>query len=304
MSFVFARRHLRERSRPPHYRRKNNSLRLRPFRTRMGNACDCSVLFNTSSHTGSTNNERSYGEGLTENDSPLPQTPQISRHRTHDSNNTTAHNGIRKINFSPATPGHNRDEPRRHSHNHSPSVDDTDSSFDETQLMSPIPTNGPSRVATAEEQMWEDLRRDLRVLDANLTMDTEKLDNLPLDAAMGNSGRKATSHKGTGAGGTHPSGSNGQQGYSGMNLGSLDMDKGDTSPTLSSRSSSVSSIGRRDIMLEAEEVLRSMDREEKGEQDSGSEEDGFWENDGMGLGLYMEEDEVSNVHDSWDQKLG
>jgi hypothetical protein len=269
----------------------------------MGNACDCSVLFNATSHTGSTNNERSYGEGLTENDSPLPQTPQMSRHRTHDSNNTTAHNGIRKINFSPATPGHNRDEPRRHSHNHShnhsPSVDDTDSSFDETQLMSPIPTNGPSRVATAEEQMWEDLRRDLRVLDANLTMDTEKLDNLPLDAAMGNSGRKATS-KGTGAGGTHPSGSNGQQGYSGMNLGSLDMDKGDTPPSLSSRSSSVSSIGRRDIMLEAEEVLRAMDREEG--EDSGSEEGGFWENDGMGLGLYIEEE--SNVHDSWDQKLG
>ena len=56
-------------------------------------------------------------------------------------------------------------------------------------------------------------------------------------------------------------------------------------------------------MLEAEEVLRSMDTEEKNE-DSSSEEDGFWENDGMGLGLYIEEDEVSNVHDSWDQKLG
>jgi hypothetical protein len=78
------------------------------------------------------------------------------------------------------------------------------------------------------------------------------------------------------------------------------MDKGDTSPTLSSRSSSVSSIGRRDIMLEAEEVLRAMDREEG--EDSGSEEGGFWENDGMGLGLYIEEE--SNVHDSWDQKLG
>ena len=263
----------------------------------MGNACDCSVLF-----TDSSNNERSYGEGLTENDSPLPQhTPQRPRHRTHDSNNITAHNGIRKINFSPVTPGHNRNEPQ-HSHNHSPSIDDTDSSFDETELLSPIPTNGPSRMVTAEEQMWEDLRRDLRVLDANLTKDTEKLDNLPLNAAMGNSGRKATSHKGTGAGGTHPSGSNGQQGYSGMNLGSVG-DKGDTPPSLSSRSSSVSSIGRRDIMLEAEEVLRSMDTEEKNE-DSSSEEDGFWENDGMGLGLYIEEDEVSNVHDSWDQKLG
>jgi len=183
------------------------------------------------------------------------------------------------------------------------------SEVDRFTLPSPIPVSTTKH----EEDMWDNLRHDLRVLDENLTRDTEIFKALPLDALSGGRGggsrgnssssSSSSSSSGGGGGGISSSGSSssssmrGEGTYGGNNLGVV-VDEEERKRREDQVQSVPLEAGEQlDLMAEAEDALRMIEEEVYSEEDGerGEELRESWE---------QENDDLSfNIHDSWDQSL-
>ena len=312
----------------------------------MGNACDCGVsniLFTTSSDNKRSVNGRSYGEGTT-GDSSLSSSINDSismdgnrtpgTFRVNDSSNAffrtpTTKRTSRASGGSGRSGGEEGGGNERGSYTRSPeglglSSDGEGgvgvvmsgkgggrSEVDRFILPSPIPVSTTKH----EEDMWDNLRHDLRVLDENLTRDTEIFKALPLDALSGGRGGgsrgNSSSGSSSGSGGgisrsgidssssssSSSSSMRGEGTYGGNNLGVV-VDEEERRRREDQVQSVPLEVGEQlDLMAEAEDALRMIEEEVYSEEDGdrGEELRESWE---------QENDDLSfNIHDSWDQSL-
>lgn len=247
----------------------------------MGNACDCATSIFGSSSSPSNATSSSYGEGTSsfyEDSLYTPGKKYMSNNNNNNSNNTS---------IPPRTPRHNNST--EHSNNDriklAPTPSFEDDFVDSKQMMpSPIQlSEGRGKVNTTfeEELMWENLRNDLRILDENLTKNTEILNSLPTDPAFDRNHQNSSS--------------NGNNSHVGVYLGSLDPS---TTTTEELSDSSVNSVNS--IMMEAEEALRLIghgNRLNKEENEEENEGEDFWKSE-----TDDEDGNESFVHDSWDRR--
>ena len=257
----------------------------------MGNSCDCATIF-FSSDDLPAHDEGAYGQGTmtqedirrtfgqpqrfqdNENDMFRHRESHQQSHQSYASPPPKVPNGTTSLNSSTLDIGFDPRTPRTP---HSFGTNSELSSSDRRALLSPI-------ILKNEDDMWEDVRRDLHALDVSLTQDTLDFQNIPTTTAT-------TSRSSSGGGGSsssssssnsnhnttyantnrnsdmhsrnssmHSSAGTSSSKFGGQRLGSVDDSDGDVGDMndVFLQIAPTKKFGR-DVMTEAEEALKMME---------------------------------------------